>query len=87
MARPKKIVAETVVSTPKLGTKLDRSRGYGEIFGPDAGKYEQDGRIFDASGDEIGGVAIETTAEKPEEVDADETVADESALAALSRGE
>ena len=33
---------------------LDRSRGYGEIFG-DAGnaRYEQDGRLFDAAGNEI----------------------------------
>lgn len=33
---------------------LDRSRGYGEIFG-DAGnaRYEQDGRLFDADGNEI----------------------------------
>ena len=33
---------------------LDRSRGYGEIFG-DAGnaRYEQDGHLFDAAGNEI----------------------------------
>lgn len=35
-------------------TVLDRSRGYGEIFG-DSGdaRYEQDGRLFDAAGNEI----------------------------------
>lgn len=33
---------------------LDRSRGYGEIFGgSDNARYEQDGRLFDASGEEI----------------------------------
>lgn len=35
-------------------TVLDRSRGYGEIFGGDgSARFEQDGRLFDADGNEV----------------------------------
>ena len=34
--------------------KLDRSRSYAETIGPSVARYHQDGRDFDAYGNEIG---------------------------------
>ena len=39
--------------TEGLALQLDRSRPYGEVFGPSAHRYEQDGRLFDNAGNEI----------------------------------
>lgn len=36
-----------------MAKKLDRTRPYGEIFGMAAAAYEQDGRYFNRSGEEI----------------------------------
>ena len=46
--------------------KLDKTKPYGEVFGVHQASFEQDGKYFDAHGDEIKAAAPEAQAPAPE---------------------
>lgn len=45
--------------------KLDRNRPYGQVFGDAQYAYEQDGKLFDHQGEEVGAEPVATEQKKP----------------------
>lgn len=67
--------------------KFDKNKPYGEIYGATGGaRYEQDGVLFGADGNPVGGRVVKTQPlkiAKPETVDVDEKAVTEQVSAQL----
>ena len=93
------VAAESSIPARRKPAVLDRTKPYGEVYGIHHAKYEQDGKLFNASDREIVD-DTEAVAEEAEVEVIDEAVApaaepapeeagtvDEDALAAMSKAE